>query len=354
MRLPRLFRKRRPAPAPRRMPGFDEAYYLRAYRDVEQFPGTPLQHYLLFGWKEGRDPSAGFSTNGYLAANPDVKAGGVDPLTHFLEIGLAEGRPGWHKDPASPPPTARFPIDRFEWPLNIFVEKTMVFMYWINDHLDEPPSAPAWRAIYPNFKVFYDRDVIPLLPADFVPVFDRIRLPSAKSDIARFFLLRAYGGLYVDAHVGPTSPHNLMATLKELESYEVILFGKGWSMTTEADFDLMNGVLAARPGAKELDRIIERLIENILRQERKEAATRDHVPYGLFDMTGTAVIIREFFDQNPPRPQIKSELKDKVFVHFMKNNTDSGFELCAYYSYRMPNNHWSERQRNERFFLDVA
>ncbi|WP_082552345.1 glycosyltransferase [Methylobacterium sp. Leaf456] len=350
MRLPRLFRKRRPVP--RRMPGFDEAYYLRAYRDVERFPGTPLQHYLLFGWREGRDPSAGFSGDGYLAANPDVEARDVDPLTHFLDLGLAEGRTGWQKEVGAPAPAAHVPRSRFEGPLRDFVEETMVFMYWVDRGLAEPPSAPDWRAIYPRFEVFGDRDVIPLLPKAFVPVFEAIRLPSAKSDIARLFLLREHGGLYVDAHVGPTSPQNLMETLKDLETVHVVLFGREWAMSKATDLDLMNGVLAARRGASELDRVIDRVVGNVLAQKRKEEATLEYVPYDLFGLTGTFIIVQEFFDQAFPKPRIKAELRERVSVHFMKNNIDSGFGVFTHYSYRKPNEHWSERQSRERFFLD--
>ncbi|NEU14848.1 hypothetical protein G3T14_22560 [Methylobacterium sp. BTF04] len=107
MKLPHLIQKLRPASSEVRMPGFDEIYYRYWYRDVGQFPGTPLQHYLKHGWKEGRDPSAGFSGDGYLAANPDVRANSFNPLAHFLEFGLAEGRKGWQKDPASPAPLGR-------------------------------------------------------------------------------------------------------------------------------------------------------------------------------------------------------------------------------------------------------
>ena len=45
-----------------------------------------------FGWREGRDPSAGFDTQGYLAANPDVAAAGLNPLDHYLQCGVYEGR----------------------------------------------------------------------------------------------------------------------------------------------------------------------------------------------------------------------------------------------------------------------
>ena len=68
------------------------------FRDVT-FPSgerfqmlDPLQHYLTYGWKEGRDPSAQFSTNQYLAAYGDVAAAGINPLQHYLEYGAVEGR----------------------------------------------------------------------------------------------------------------------------------------------------------------------------------------------------------------------------------------------------------------------
>ena len=85
------------------LPGFDAVYYQYWYRDVLKFGGSPLGHYLHFGWKEGRDPSAGFSTSGYLDTNPDVGALGICPLLHFLETGFAEGRTGWKKDPKAAP-----------------------------------------------------------------------------------------------------------------------------------------------------------------------------------------------------------------------------------------------------------
>lgn len=90
-----------------RMPGFDEVYYCYWYRDIAHFSGTPLQHYLQHGWREGRDPSAGFSTDGYLAANSDVAESDQNPLTHFLDHGLAEGRRGGEKDPKASAPAPR-------------------------------------------------------------------------------------------------------------------------------------------------------------------------------------------------------------------------------------------------------
>jgi V8-like Glu-specific endopeptidase len=73
-------------------PVFDEAWYLAAYADVNLARLDPLVHYETVGWKEGRDPSPDFSTNDYLTKNPDVKAAGINPLDHYLLFGLAEHR----------------------------------------------------------------------------------------------------------------------------------------------------------------------------------------------------------------------------------------------------------------------
>lgn len=107
---------------------FDPVYYLAHNPDVAASGTNPYLHYITAGWKEGRDPSALFSTNYYLAhkpinsginplqdfenggwqagrnpssafgttdyiaANSDVRATRVDPLLQYVQIGKAQGR----------------------------------------------------------------------------------------------------------------------------------------------------------------------------------------------------------------------------------------------------------------------
>ncbi len=71
---------------------FDRQWYLRTYPDVATANMDPLDHYLLYGAQEGRDPSPIFSSNGYAAHNPDVMDAGVNPLVHFVLYGCFEGR----------------------------------------------------------------------------------------------------------------------------------------------------------------------------------------------------------------------------------------------------------------------
>ena len=71
---------------------FDVNGYLANYPDVAAANVNPLDHYNLFGWHEGRDPSVNFDTTSYLAAYPDVAAAHVNPLAHYLFYGIHEGR----------------------------------------------------------------------------------------------------------------------------------------------------------------------------------------------------------------------------------------------------------------------
>lgn len=68
---------------------FDEAWYLAVNPDVKE---RPIKHYLLYGEKEGRKPSARFCPTYYLNRYQDVHQAGISPLLHYLTHGKKEKR----------------------------------------------------------------------------------------------------------------------------------------------------------------------------------------------------------------------------------------------------------------------
>ena len=66
---------------------FDSEYYLANNEDVKKAKMNPIKHYLQFGWREGRNPSAKFNGNEYLNKRPDVRVAGICPLIHYLKFG---------------------------------------------------------------------------------------------------------------------------------------------------------------------------------------------------------------------------------------------------------------------------
>lgn len=71
---------------------FDEAWYLSRYPDVKASGAEPIEHFLIFGGAERRDPGPKFNTTEYLRLNPDVATSNVNPLLHYLRHGAHEGR----------------------------------------------------------------------------------------------------------------------------------------------------------------------------------------------------------------------------------------------------------------------
>ena len=71
---------------------FDENYYLQNNHDVLLNYADPVEHFCLYGWKEGRNPHPSFDVGFYLSNNPDVAQAKVNPLVHFEKYGRAEGR----------------------------------------------------------------------------------------------------------------------------------------------------------------------------------------------------------------------------------------------------------------------
>ncbi len=73
-------------------PLFAGDWYCEAYPDAKTFAGGALEHFLIFGADEGRNPNPFFSTSWYLAHNPDVVRSRRNPLAHFVLYGNAENR----------------------------------------------------------------------------------------------------------------------------------------------------------------------------------------------------------------------------------------------------------------------
>jgi len=107
---------------------FDEKYYLETNPDVAGYSGTPLAHFIRYGWREGRNPhllfnvtyycqqfenyprvnplvhfqligrrqekspTRWFSYDHYLSRNTDVLTAKIEPYEHFVKYGVAENR----------------------------------------------------------------------------------------------------------------------------------------------------------------------------------------------------------------------------------------------------------------------
>lgn len=73
---------------------FDRDYYSSTYRDAGAHGIDIYEHYVTVGWRQGKNPSAGFDTEAYLAQNPEVRSAGICPLIHYVSEGITHERNG--------------------------------------------------------------------------------------------------------------------------------------------------------------------------------------------------------------------------------------------------------------------
>ena len=72
---------------------FSADFYLKNNPDAVGIDRTPLWHYLVRGWLDGRRPHPLFSHGAwYLEQYPEVAGAAMNPLVHFVERGTAELR----------------------------------------------------------------------------------------------------------------------------------------------------------------------------------------------------------------------------------------------------------------------
>lgn len=69
---------------------FEPAWYLARNPDLGEVDAA--LHFLTTGWREGRDPTPGFSVAAYLARHPEVRLTGLNPLVHHVLARMAAGR----------------------------------------------------------------------------------------------------------------------------------------------------------------------------------------------------------------------------------------------------------------------
>lgn len=70
---------------------FDAKYYLDTNKDVKNSGMNPLQHYMIYGGSEGRNPSKKFDAKYYLAKNAVVRESKQNPLLHYIQYGKENG-----------------------------------------------------------------------------------------------------------------------------------------------------------------------------------------------------------------------------------------------------------------------
>lgn len=134
---------------------FDENFYAIQSNDVLDNNIDLLEHFCLFGWREGRNPNFYFQIRWYLETNPEVAVLGVNPLVHYLLRG----------EPAGRRPTVYFDPDWYRSTYGPEVAGSALAHYLANRRTQKfAPNAlfdPAWYASQDHVRLGPNRDPFP-------------------------------------------------------------------------------------------------------------------------------------------------------------------------------------------------
>jgi ADP-heptose:LPS heptosyltransferase len=131
----------------------DAAWYVMRYPEVGKSGLTPLDHFLIYGAKQGKSPGPDFDTEWYLRAYPDVaQAVGLNPLVHYILHGRSEGRLPQQPNETSRNPDVLRPRDVAFWGLDAEFDQASLLCH---DSLSGYARAALPDNQYPRTFAFY-------------------------------------------------------------------------------------------------------------------------------------------------------------------------------------------------------
>lgn len=231
-------------------------------------------------------------------------------------------------------------------------EHDHVFAYWNGpDHCRIEPFKTQWQNAFPGFRLYEDDQVVDsirhLFP-DYVQVYTDLRIPAAKSDIARCVLLFLYGGLYADVHCGVDDVERTRELLNIPDGRDVVLIDRAESEGSRhtGEHIFQSSVMLARKGAPLIYAIARQGLANL-------ASVRDYehrfgrTTYHIGALSGPGLITGFLKVPYSPTHQIKPEFLESL--HIVREE-DCPVVRNRFSSYRPENTHWYHRQRTELLF----
>jgi len=232
-----------------------------------------------------------------------------------------------------------------------------VFAFWDDDdHFRIAEFLGEWKAAFTAFRVYGNQDVCPLLDKyspRHVDLFKSLRLPSAKSDIARLLLLYELGGLYIDCHFGLQSRAGVVDIFRKLEEgLEMVVVDRDRSIAPRPidEYYFINGVIFARPGCRLLLMCALQALAN-LECHRTFERLWGHTYYHVAMLSGPSVLTSMLLDSRYVTRSLRTKIRPDYAAKIAVIPEESiPMVRNVHSSYRLDGQHWSERQLKEKLF----
>jgi SAM-dependent methyltransferase len=232
------------------------------------------------------------------------------------------------------------------------MQEQPVFTYWSEDNLDvHIDLIRDWQAEFPGFKIFGDRQVLPLLASrfpDYVEVYNDIRIPTAKSDVAMLLLMYEYGGLYVDCHCGIRDADEIRALMALLYDFDCIFVEPRMSKEPRPPdrHQLLNSIMFCRPRLEVMFKACRQALANLARHRAKEyRMASDETDIWL--LCGPGLLSAVVFEAASLNYELRREYQGRIKT---LREEVAPIVRNRYRKYSDLSTHWSKRQNKEPLF----
>jgi hypothetical protein len=231
-----------------------------------------------------------------------------------------------------------------------------IFAYWDSrDHAILAEMIAAWREHFPQFFVLGDHDILPLIEQYFpmyIDLYKKIRLPAAKSDVARLLALYEFGGLYIDCHNGIRDVDQLTRLFTCLNDHEAIFIDRrvNFFPRPPGEHFLINGPIFSRPRSELFMILARQAFANLVWQQRIEQQY-GFVCYDVARLTGPLLVTEMVLEPGSCTRDIRSDFAGRIMI--IPEETAPVVRLL-YTGYKTPSSHWTVRQLAEPLFEPVC
>ena len=227
------------------------------------------------------------------------------------------------------------------------------FAYWhSDDHSLLAPFLKEWRTAFPDLHIIGDADIEPILHKirpEYSTLYNRIRFPTIKSDIARLAFIHEFGGLYVDCHCGLRSASGVLDLFCKLDEFELVLWNQSF-ISRPRPKNVMKplaGILLARPRSSIIQQILLSGLAN-LAIDARSSASEGRIVSRPWDLCGAGNYRRILISPDSGDTQLRPEFIGRIFLSGVDDGPISIYQHNAYRA--DPEQHWSKRSLREPLF----
>jgi len=173
----------------------------------------------------------------------------------------------------------------------------MIFTYWEGEAQELKDFLMRWLPIG-HVKIYTRHDIGAILTNLYErAMFARLRSAAARASVARFLLLREFGGFYVEPNTAPGDPSAIQRLVESLTQFQYVVFVDSESVNDEIP-RVLNSAILSQKHSRVVDLVWNSIYDHLASFDRAEAGSSETLDYDLASLAGSGPVARRLFRSN--------------------------------------------------------